>query len=228
MRQRGPIDVVLVHGTTQAPSGWERLALHLGLLGHVAHLVDLAVVPADSSAAVFAASVADQVDARHPIVVAHSGAGLLIGAIAVAIGARHQIFLAAAIPDGQQSLMTELQHHADAMFNPDWIGRDPTSNVTDAREFLFHDCDEPTTEWALTSLRGFHPALVYDEPVPLDTSTPATVVVPDADRTMRPAWMKQAARDRLGIVATPIGGGHCPHVSRPEQFAALIDRLALS
>lgn len=118
MRQRGPIDVVLVHGTTQAPSGWERLALHLGLLGHVAHLVDLAVVPADSSAAVFAASVADQVDARHPIVVAHSGAGLLIGAIAVAIGARHQIFLAAAIPDGQQSLMTELQHHADAMFNP--------------------------------------------------------------------------------------------------------------
>jgi pimeloyl-ACP methyl ester carboxylesterase len=36
--------------------------------------------------------------------------------------------------------------------------------------------------------------------------------------------MRRAAKERLGVDAVEVPGGHCPHVSRPEQVAALLDR----
>jgi hypothetical protein len=35
--------------------------------------------------------------------------------------------------------------------------------------------------------------------------------------------MRRAARERLGVEAVDVPGGHCPHVSRPEDVAALVD-----
>jgi len=35
--------------------------------------------------------------------------------------------------------------------------------------------------------------------------------------------MRRAARDRLKADPIDVPGGHCPHVSRPEQVAALLD-----
>jgi pimeloyl-ACP methyl ester carboxylesterase len=37
--------------------------------------------------------------------------------------------------------------------------------------------------------------------------------------------MARAARDRLGIDPIFVDGGHCPHVSRPEEIAAIIDTI---
>ena len=58
---------------------------------------------------------------------------------------------------------------------------------------------------------------------PLTDLPPATVVVPADDRTLTPDWMRRAARDRLKTDPIEVPGGHCPHVSRPEQVAALLD-----
>ncbi len=66
---------------------------------------------------------------------------------------------------------------------------------------------------------------MYDEVVPLDLTTPATVVVPRSDRTIRATWMERAAADRLGVVSKVIDGGHCPHVSRPLLVAEIIDAI---
>jgi len=152
------IDVVLVHGTTQSPLGWEPLVTALGELGHRCHQVDLKTVRSDEDASGFALAVVDQVASLRPVVVAHSGSGLLLGAIAEAMEARHQVFLAALIPDGAHSLTDEVQRRAHEMFNPTWLGQDPVADAVAAREFLFHDCDEATVLWALTTLRLFHPA----------------------------------------------------------------------
>jgi pimeloyl-ACP methyl ester carboxylesterase len=35
--------------------------------------------------------------------------------------------------------------------------------------------------------------------------------------------MRAAARERLGSDPVEIDGGHCPHVSRPEAVAAILD-----
>lgn len=220
------MDIVLVHGTTQGPTGWARLVGVLERFEHLCHVVDLCSVPSDLSAAGYASAVAGQVDARRPIVVAHSGSGLLLGAIADILDADHQVFLAAPVPDGRRSLMDEVRDHAAEMFNPAWLGKDPDGDHSIAREFLFHDCDEDTTEWALSTLRLFNPSTVYDEVVPLNTKTPATVIVPSEDRTIRADWIETTAVQRLGVTATVIAGGHCPHVSRPDEVAAIIDGIA--
>ncbi len=218
------IDIVLVHGTTQSPRGWDLLSDALSNRGHRCQSIDLVGVRSDASSAEFATAAAGQVDATNPIVVAHSGAGLLLGAICRAVDAGHQVFLAAFIPNGHESLVNELQRDAETLFSPEWIGKDP-SDVDVAGSFLVHDCDEPTAQWAATTLRLFVPASVYHEVVRVDLATPATVIVPSSDRTMRPAWMARAARDRLGIDPIFVDGGHCPHVSRPEEIAAIIDAI---
>ncbi len=220
------MDIVLVHGTTQSPSGWLRLVRELELIGHRCVVVDLGADDAHSSSSEFAAAVADQAVVRDPMVVAHSGSGLLLGAICSALDARCQVFLAAIVPDGVHSLTEELRQHAAEMFDPGWIGVDPVADHDAARRFLFHDCDDETTEWAMTTLRSFHPAAVYDEVVPVDTTRPTAVVVPVEDRTIRPEWMRRTAQQRLGVTAVEIGGGHFPHVAAPALVTAALDEFA--
>lgn len=216
------MDFVLVHGTTQSPAGWDRLVKALEVRGHCCIAVDLSAVDTESASATYVAHVAQTVNVRAPVVVAHSGAGMLLAVLAMALNATRQIFLAAAIPDATRSLMTEVTDDALAMFDPEWIGKDPTVDTDVARRFLFHDCNEATVEWALTTLRAFHPDALYHEVMQLAPDIPATVIVPDEDRTLRAGWMIQAARHRLGVEPIVIPGGHCPHVSRPELIADLL------
>lgn len=77
------------------------------------------------------------------MVLAHSAAGLLLPALARHLDAVHQIWLAAAVADypGRRSLLVELQTDPEAMFNPEWLGIDPTSDPVLATYFLFHDAD---------------------------------------------------------------------------------------
>jgi hypothetical protein len=50
--------------------------------------------------------------------------------------------------------------------------------------------------------------------------------MPAADRTLRPEWMRQTARQRLGIEPAPMETGHCPHVAQPETLAGILTSLA--
>lgn len=51
---------------------------------------------------------------------------------------------------------------------------------------------------------------------------PVSYVVCAKDRTLNPAWCRQAARERLRCEPLEIDAGHCPHVSRPAELAALL------
>ncbi len=220
------MDFVLVHGTTQSPAGWDRLAKVLSARGHRGHCVDLIGSEPGSVAADYGTAVADQLDVASPIVVAHSGSGLLLPALARSLGASQQVFLAAYIPDGHQSLTEDIEAHADEIFNPSWLDADPYTDPRAAREFLFHDCNEATSLWALSTIRLFYPEAVYREVVAPATGIPAMAIVPDQDRTLRPDWMEVATRERLGIEPVVVPGGHCLHVSRPETIADHLVGLA--
>jgi pimeloyl-ACP methyl ester carboxylesterase len=50
------------------------------------------------------------------------------------------------------------------------------------------------------------------------------VIVAAADRTLRPEWLRQAARQRLGRQPVEVSAGHCPHVSQPEAIADILVR----
>ena len=220
-------DFVLIHGTTQSPRGWDRLVRALDALGHRGVLVDLAGDD-DRSATQYARDIAHQIagDVTSPVVVAHSGAGLLLPAAARQLGAQRQVWLAAYVPDGRHSLREDVGPDPTAVFSRDWLGQDPTGDPVLATHFLFHDCDLETLRWALTTLRLFNPGRVPLEPVALCPDIPSTYIAADGDRTLRPNWCREAAAGRLGAEVIRIDSGHCPHVSKPIELAAVFDRIA--
>jgi pimeloyl-ACP methyl ester carboxylesterase len=221
------VDFVLLHGTTQAPDGWGRLVAALEARGHRGIAVDLAG-DGDRPIAGYAGAVAGQVpsDLRAPIVVAHSGTGPVLPRVAQRLRARRQVWLAAIVPDGRHPLLTEIRSAPTNIFHPEWPGQDPTADPVLAAYFLFHDCDLATLRWALGTLRRFAPAALYTEPATLVPAVPSTYLVAARDRTLRPAWCRRAARERLAADVVEIDAGHCPHVSRPGELAAILDRLA--
>ena len=225
-------DFVLLHGTTQSPRGWERLVAVLHQRGHTANAVDLPTDAPGLRTEEYAQAIRAQVphEVVAPIVVAHSGSGLLLPAAARALAARHQVWLAAVIPDprGGRSLLGEVRADPTRVFNREWLGQNPVEDPVLAAYFLFHDCDLATLRWALTTLRLFNPQGAYEEIPRPDTwpHVPATCIIAREDRTIRPDWLRQAARERLSVEPVEVPGGHCPHVSRPELVADILDRLA--
>jgi pimeloyl-ACP methyl ester carboxylesterase len=219
------MDFVLVHGTTQSPAAWERVAGSLTERGHRAVAVDLPVDQPDLLADDYARIAAEQVadDVRDPVVVAHSGGGLVLTALGKRLRARHLVWLAAVIPDfaGGRSLLDQINEDLAGMFGtewPQWEGEDPT----EAAYFLFHSCDLATLRWALGTLRTWRPVAAYGEPAGQAPDVPSTYVLPRDDRTLTPTWMRAAARERLGAAPVEIDGDHCPHVAYSELVATIL------
>lgn len=225
LHRRHPVtDIVLIHGTSQGPAGWDLVTAALGGMGHRTHAVKLEssfdLTPDD-----YAHVVASQIELDGPpVVVAHSGGGLLLPATARLLGALRQVWLAAVVPNGETSLLDDLSTEPE-MFNPDWLGVDPVDDLDVAKAFLFHDCPRPQLPWALTTLRRFVPSYAYSRPVQLTKEIPSIYVSCSLDRTLRPRWCVDAAAARLGVKAIVLPTGHCPHVSDPYKVARIISAL---
>ena len=226
------MNIVLIHGTTQAPAGWLALSTILTNNGHRVRLVDLPIDQPDLLAEDYADIAATQCgDADAPVVVAHSAGGLVLPAIGRRLNAAHLVWLSATIPDptGQRSFAEEISAYGAEMFGREWLElrEPPTVDPVVSAYFLFHDCDLQTLRWALSTVRLFYPAAVYHEKSPtFDGLAPSTFVLPRAGRSLRPDWMRTTARQRLGIEAVEVDAGHCPHVSRPDVVAEIIERIS--
>jgi pimeloyl-ACP methyl ester carboxylesterase len=132
------------------------------------------------------------------------------------------VWLAAWVPDPDASFSEEVAQHAESAFNPEWIGKDPTADAAVAASFLYHDCDQPTLDWALTTRRLFLPVAAFNERISLSNEIPSTYIVATEDRTIRPDWQRRMARERLRVEPSEIPVGHCPNVSQPELLPELL------
>ena len=215
-------EFVLIHSTGQGAAGWDRVVRALADDDHTAHAVELPNDP-DLAAADYAELVSQQVgDLTAPVVLAHSGSGPLLPATARRLAARSQVWLAAWVPDEQATFAEEVSALAETAFNPEWIGKDPTEDDDVATAFVYHDCDQATLAWALSTRRAFVPRAVYHERIELAREIPSTYIVASEDRTIRPEWQRRMARARLGVEPIEIETGHCPNVSRPDALAAIL------
>lgn len=66
------------------------------------------------------------------------------------------------------------------------------------------------------------------DPYPLTAHPPGprALVHASDDELFDPAWERAAAREVLGVEPVALSGGHFPMLERPEELAALLDRLA--
>lgn len=218
----------LIHGSAQSPHGWDLLVPELQQRGHRALLADLPAGVTENSWEEYRdAILAACGDARDVILVATSMSGIFLPLAGESDRAGKMVYACGMVAPLGCSPMEMVRREMTSMFNPDWVGKDPTRDPAAAREFLFHDCSPEIAQWALGTMRLMVPKRVLNEPIPIQAfpNKPTTYIVCSGDRTILPEWSRRAARERLGVEALELPGGHCPHVSRPAALAEMLGSL---
>ena len=95
-----------------------------------------------------------------------------------------------------------------------------------ATELFWHDATPRVAGWAVARLRP-QSYRVMTEPSPLVAwpDGPSAYIACRDDHAMNPEWQRGAARERLGVEAVELDGGHSPMLSRPTELAEVLDGL---
>jgi pimeloyl-ACP methyl ester carboxylesterase len=222
----------LVHGAWHGAWCWERLVPELRARGHEALALDLPSEDISAGCARYAEIVASEIgDAAGDIVlIGHSLGGLTIPLVAAVRPISRLVFLCALIPEPGRSLIDQIKDDP-AMFSDGFQGA-PARDELDrsywddaelAKRQLFSGFDPDDAAAAVRRLRpqARTPNL---EPCPLDAlpEIPAVYILARDDATVRPAWSRRAARERLGVQPLELEGGHSPFLSHPVELADLL------
>lgn len=229
------MDIALVHGGYHGAWCWGSLRPELEGLGHRVFTMDLPISDPTCGASEYARAVVDALPAdSRPVVVGHSTGGLVIPLVAAMRPVHRLVFLAAFLPVPGRSANDQRESEPiDPPIPPttaEWVdlGDDVWMVGPDtATELFFHDADPDLARWATERLRpqsyGF---LGEITPLVAWPDVESRSIVCRDDRAINPDWVRAAARDRLGVEADEIDGGHSPFLTRPVELARLIDRLA--
>ncbi|KRD51883.1 alpha/beta fold hydrolase [Microbacterium sp. Root280D1] len=217
---------ILVHGAGDTGWSWHRLAAVLRERGHEVIAPDL---PGDDESLTltdYADAVVAAADARRGgVVVGHSFGGFTAPIVAERLAADVLVMLAAMIPDpGERpdewwsNTGFEDAVAAQAARDGGLTGND------DPHIGFYHDVPRALADEAIGRERA-HPSVAsMAVPWPLTAwpSVPTRFVVCAEDRFFPPAFLRDLARKRLGIVADEIEGSHCVALSRPEELASML------
>jgi pimeloyl-ACP methyl ester carboxylesterase len=229
------MDIALVHGSYHGAWCWDFLKPELARLGHQVIAVDLPISDPALGAADYARSVDRALEpGSEPMLVGHSMAGLVIPLVAALRPIPKLVYLAAFLPSPGKSANDQRgSERVDGLVPPksaEWtdLGDDVWMvGPTTATELFFHDAPAAVARWATQRMRP-QAYRVMRETTPL-TDWPdvkSQVIVCRDDRALNPAWVRTAARDRLGVDAIELPGGHSPFLTRASELARLLDSMA--
>lgn len=223
---------VLVHAAWHGVWCWERLSPELERLGHRVIAVELPGADRAAGVARYADAVLSETGGADDLIpVGHSLGGITIPLVAAARPVRGLVFLAGLLPtpgrsveeqlrDGERMLAPGVAAALEGDGEASWL-RDADTAI----DLMFHDCEPIDARNAAARLRPQARAPLR-EACPLGEwpDVESVYVVCRNDRVVPPEWGRRAARERLGVDALELPGGHSPFLSRPAELAALLDR----
>jgi pimeloyl-ACP methyl ester carboxylesterase len=224
------VTFVLVPGAGGLAWEWHRLEPELRALGHDVVAIDLPAADDSAGLAEYADAVVDAIGKRTRIVlVAQSFGGFTAPLVCERADVDMLVMLNAMVPQpgetfgawwsntGQGSAMRE--YAATLGLTPD--------DLQDDRIVYYHDLPEDLVEAALR-LNAEQSSTPLDQPWPLarwpDVRT--RVLSGRDDRMFPAAFQRRVARERLGITADEIAGGHMVALANPKGLAERLDRYA--
>lgn len=201
----------LIHGGGGSAWDWHLVVPELRARGHEALAVDLPSEDASAGWRAYADTVVDAVGGRQPVVVVgHSLGGFTAPLVCARLPVSLLVLVAAMIPS------------AGEQFDDWWTnaGYEP-SGLDDV---FYHDVAPELAAEAQRRARDERSAALR-EPWPLDAwpQTPTRYLLCRDDRMFAAGWARRHARERLGLEADEMEGGHYITLSRPRELAERLD-----
>jgi len=231
----GMTTFLLLPGAGSTGALWDGVAAELRRRGHVPVPVDLpcddpaAALPEYVDAAV--AALGPRADVRGDLVVVGQSLGAFTAAAVCArVPVDLLVFLAAMIPVPGETAGTWWRdtRHAEAI--PDVLARhgDLSTWGEDALHDVFlHDLTPAQLEQSLQAVTTQTDG-IFASPLPADgwPTVPTRVLLCRDDRLFPADFQRRLARERLGLVADEMDGGHLAMLSRPAELAERLIDLA--
>ena len=229
------MDVVLIHGAYHGPWCWDAVTDALEAHGHSVVAPELPIDDPEAGTAAYARTVEEAIsDLADPVLVAHSMAGTVAPLVAANRPVRQMIFVGAFLPSPGTSPQQQRElEPLDPPYEPtvvefidDGDGLWSIGEQT-ALEMFYHDVPSDLAARAFGRLRkqGYR-WMTEITPLTAWPAVPSASIVCTDDRAINPAWVRSAARTRLGVTAAEIEGGHSPFLARPGELASLLENLA--
>jgi pimeloyl-ACP methyl ester carboxylesterase len=206
----------LIHGGGGSAWDWHLIVPELREHGHEPVAVDLPCEDESAGWREYADVVVSALgDRQNVVVVGHSLGGFTAPLVAAQVGADVLVLVAAMIPAPGELF-------ADWWTNAGY----EDSGYDDA---FYHDVPPALAEEARLRERDER-AKAVREPWPLDAwpGTPTKYLLCRDDRMFTAAWARRHARERLGIDAAEMDGGHYVSISRPCELAERLHAYASS
>ena len=206
--------LALIHGGGGSAWDWHLVVPELQERGHEPLAVDLPCEDASAGWREYADAVVDAVgERRDVIVVGHSLGGFTAPLVCARIPVDLLVLVAGMIP------------------SPGEVFDDWWANVGYAgsgyEDVFYHDVPPELAAEAKRRERD-EAAKALREPWPLGgwPKTPTRYLLCRDDRMFTAAWARRHARERLGIEADEMDGGHYVTISRPGELAERLDAYA--
>jgi len=221
---------VLIPGAGGVAWEWHRLEPELRALGHDVLAIELPAGDDSAGLTEYADTVVDAIAARTGIVlVAQSFGGFTAPLVCERVTVDLLVLLNAMVPLPGETFgawWSNTDHTSAYRAHAATLGLDP-SDLQDDRIVYYHDLPPDLVEAAL-ALESDQSSTPLDQPWPLERwpDVPTRVLSGRDDRMFPAAFQRRVARERLGIEADEIAGGHMVALANPAGLAERLDRYA--
>jgi pimeloyl-ACP methyl ester carboxylesterase len=216
---------VLIHGAADTAWYWHLLEPALRERGHDVVTMDLPCEDDTAELDDYADTVVRAIgDRRDLVVVAQSYGGVVAPLVCDRVPVDLMVLLAAMVPSPGEP-------PKDYWTNTRWPGSSEEHTAAgdgdedaDTIAMFMHDVPLDTAREALRRTRD-QSATPGEKPWPLPAwpDVPTKFLLCRDDRFFPAAWMRQVAKERLGMTADEIDGSHCVALSRPKELAERLD-----
>ena len=206
----------LIHGGGSSGWDWHLVAPELAQRGHDPVVVDLPTQDESAGWWDYADAVVEAVgDREHLVVVAHSLGGFTAPLVCARRPADALVFVAGMVPA-----------HGE-LFSDWWTNTGWTDSGYEEKELYYHDVPPELAVEAQRRERA-QADKPFSEPWPLEQwpDVPTRYLLCCDDRLFSPEWARRHARERLGIEADEMDGGHYIALARPVELAERLDAYA--
>ncbi|WP_029263651.1 MULTISPECIES: alpha/beta fold hydrolase [unclassified Microbacterium] len=217
---------VLIHGGGDVGWSWHLVAAELVARGHEVFAPDLPAGDDSLTLEDYADAVVAEVGPRRDVVVlGHSFGAFTAPLVAERLSADLLVLAAGMIPapgEPPERWWSESGYLAAAEAQAA-IDGGLTGNE-DPYVSFYNGVPRELADEALRRERA-HPssaAMVVPWPLKVWPDVPTRVIVFADDRFFPPRFLRDLARERLGVVADEVPGGHCAMLSRPTEIAEML------